>query len=151
MHHPDDTTIAIADRPGNRRTDPFHNLMGDQRMAVLAMRPGSHDVAEIRGTARVCTDDALLESMRLRNKTPKAALVIEVDHHEVRREPALTAARIWDLRRHVAAGRLPRSATIWADHVRRNTDAGAGAKLARRLVSSRAVAIGVAHDYRTNL
>lgn len=147
----DDTTIAIADRPGNRRTDTFHNLMGDPRIAVLAMRPGSHNVAEIRGTARVCTDDALLESMHLRNRTPKAALVIEVDHHEVRREPAITTAELWDPRRHVADGTLPRSATIWADHVRRNTDASAGAKLARRLVSSRAVAIGVAHDYRTNL
>ncbi len=90
----DDTTIAIADRPGNRRTDTLHNLMDEPRIALLAMQPGSHYVAEIRGTARVCTDDALLESMRLRNRTPKVALLIDVEHREasqrarpVRRRP----------------------------------------------------------------
>ncbi len=75
----DDTTIAIADRPGNRRTDTLHNLMDDPRIALLAMQPGSRHVAEIRGTARVCTDPALLASMRLRDRTPKAALVIDVE------------------------------------------------------------------------
>ncbi len=147
----DDTTIAIADRPGNRRTDTLHNLMGDQRLALLAMQPGSHEVAEVRGTARVCTDGALLESMRLRDRTPKAALVIDVEHQERRPEPALAAADLWNPSRHVAEGALPSAATIWADHVRRNTDAGIGAKVVRRLVNKTALAAGVALDYRANL
>ncbi len=147
----DHTTIAIADRPGNRRTDTLHNLMSEPRIALLAMQPGSNYVAEIRGTARVCTDDALLESMRLRNRTPKVALLIDVEHCEVRNEPALSAADLWNPSRRIADGELPRSATIWADHVRRNTDSGTGAKVARRLVSRTALAAGVAHDYRTNL
>lgn len=147
----DDTTMAIADRPGNRRTDTLHNLMDDPRIALLAMQPGSHDVAEIRGTARVCTDDALLESMRVRNRTPKVALVIDVEHRELRNEPALSAADLWNPSRHIDDGALPRAATIWADHVRRNTDAGTGAKVARRLVNKTALAAGVAYDYRTNL
>ncbi|MFN7149446.1 MAG: pyridoxamine 5'-phosphate oxidase family protein [Microthrixaceae bacterium] len=147
----DDTTIAIGDRPGNRRTDTLHNLMDDARIALLAMRPGSPHVAEIRGTAMVCTDTALLESMRLRNRTPKVAVVIDVEHSELRHEPALSAAELWNPARHIAEGALPRAATIWADHVRRNTDAGTGAKIARRLVNARALAAGVAVDYRTNL
>lgn len=147
----DDTTIAIAERPGNRRTDTLHNLMDDPRIALLAMQPGSHDVAEIRGNARVCTDSSLLESMRLRNRTPKTALVIDIDHREVRNEPALSAADLWNPSRHIAGRSLPRAATIWADHVRRNTDAGTGAKVARRLVNRTALAAGVAYDYRTNL
>ncbi len=147
----DDTTIAIADRPGNRRTDTLHNLMEEPRIALLAMQPGSHDVAEIRGTARVCTDDALLESMSLRNRTPKVALLIDVEHRELRNEPALSAADLWNPSRRIADGALPRAATIWADHVRRNTDSGTGAKVARRLVNRTALAAGVAYDYRTNL
>lgn len=147
----DDATIAIADRPGNRRTDTLHNLMDDPRVALLAVQPGSRDVAELRGTARVCTDEALLESMRLRDRTPKVALAIDVEHQELRNEPALCAADLWNPARRVADGVLPPAATIWADHVRRNTDAGAGAKVARRLVSRRALAAGVAYDYRTNL
>lgn len=147
----DDTTIAIADRPGNRRTDTLHNLMTDPRLALLAVRPGSYEVAEVRGTARVSTDRALLESMSLRDRTPKAAIVVDVEHQERRHEPALVAADLWNPARHVADGVLPRAAAIWADHVRRNTDSGTGAKVARRLVSERALAAGVALDYRTNL
>ena len=147
----DDGTIAIADRPGNRRTDTLHNLMDDPRIALLAMQPGSTYVAEIRGTARVCTDGALLESMRLRNRTPKVALLIDVEHCELRNEPALSAADLWNPSRRIADDALPRAATIWADHVRRNTDPGTGAKVARRLVSRQALAAGVAYDYRTNL
>ena len=147
----DDTTIAIADRPGNRRTDTLHNLMDDPRIALMAMQPGSHDVVEARGTARVSTDEALLESMRLRDRTPKVALVVDVEHCELRREPALSAADLWNPSLHIADGALPRAATIWADHVRRNTDSGGGAKVARKLVSKTALAAGVAYDYRTNL
>jgi predicted pyridoxine 5'-phosphate oxidase superfamily flavin-nucleotide-binding protein len=147
----DDTTIAIADRPGNRRTDTLHNLMDDPRIALLAMQPGSPYIAEVRGTVRVCTDDALLESMRRRNRTPKVALVIDVQHCELRDEPALSAADLWNPTRSIADGVLPRAATIWADHVRRNSDPGTGAKVARRLVSRTALAAGVAYDYRTNL
>lgn len=146
----DDTTIAIAERPGNRRTDTLHNLMDDPRIALLAMQPGSSHVAEIRGTARVCTDRVLLASMRLRDRTPKAALVIDVEHRELRDEPALAAA-LWDPNRRILDGTLPRAATIWADHVRRNTDSSTGAKVARRLVNKTALAAGVAYDYRTNL
>lgn len=146
----DDTTIAIAERPGNRRTDTLHNLMDDPRIALLAMQPGSSHVAEIRGTARVCTDRVLLASMRLRDRTPKAALVIDVEHRELRDEPALAAA-LWDPSRRILDGTLPRAATIWADHVRRNTDSSTGAKVARRLVNKTALAAGVAYDYRTNL
>jgi predicted pyridoxine 5'-phosphate oxidase superfamily flavin-nucleotide-binding protein len=146
----DDTTIAIAERPGNRRTDTLHNLMDDPRIALLAMKPGSRHVAEIRGTARVCTDPALLASMRLRDRTPKAALVIDVEHRELRDEPAMAFA-LWDPRRRIVDGTLPRAPAIWADHVRRNTDAGTGAKVARRLVNTTALAAGVAYDYRTNL
>lgn len=147
----DDTTIAIADRPGNRRTDTLHNLMDDPRLALLALVPGRDDVVEVRGTARVCTDEALLTSMHLRDRTPKAALVIDVAYVELRHEPAIAEADLWNPDRHVAEGTLPRAAAIWADHVRRNTDAGTGAKVARRLVNKTALAAGVAYDYRTNL
>lgn len=147
----DEATIAIADRPGNRRTDTLHNLMQDPRLALLALTPGSSQAAEIRGTAHVCTDRVMLESMRLRGRTPKVALVIDVEHRDLRDEPALTSAALWDPSRHIVEGKLPRAATIWADHVRRNADPSAGAKLTRLLASKGAIAAGVAYDYRTNL
>lgn len=89
--------------------------------------------------------------MRLRDRTPKVGLLIDVEHRELRHEPALVAADLWNPSRRVAGDALPRAATIWADHVRRNTDSGTGAKVARRLVSKTALAAGIAYDYRSNL
>jgi len=146
----DDTTIAIADRPGNRRTDTLHNLVDDDRVALLALVPGSGHLVEVRGSAAVCTDASLLRSMRLRDRTPKAAIVIEVEHRELR-EDAAVADALWDPSRRPLAQDLPSAATIWADHVRRNADAGTGARVARRLVNKTALAAGVALDYRSNL
>ena len=34
------TTVAIADRPGNRRTDTLHNIVGTPEVALLVLVPG---------------------------------------------------------------------------------------------------------------
>ncbi|MEM7140747.1 MAG: hypothetical protein AAF548_06900 [Actinomycetota bacterium] len=40
---------------------------------------------------------------------------------------------------------------MWADHVKRNDDAGLGAKIARRTISERLLSRGITKDYRENL
>jgi hypothetical protein len=147
----DDATVAIADRPGNLRTDTLHNFMSRRQAALLALCPGRHQVVEVRGRARVCTDPELLESMRLRNRLPKAAIVLDIEHRELRTEPAIGAAALWDQDRHADTAGLPSAAAIWADHVRRNTDPGPDAEVLRQVISEQAIAAGLALDYKTNL
>ena len=36
----DDTTIAIPGRPGNRRADGFHNLLGNLHVRLIFVIPG---------------------------------------------------------------------------------------------------------------
>lgn len=147
----DDRTVAIPDRPGNRRTDTLHNLMTRNDLGLLALVPGDDRVVEIRGHAHVSDEPALLESMEVNGKVPNAAVVVAVDHVEVRHEPALTAARPWDPDGHVEADALPKATKVWVDHVKRNQDPGLAAKAARRLANEKVLAKGIDHDYRTNL
>src|SRR3569623_859527 len=48
----DDTTIAIPERPGNRRGDGFHNILENPHVGVLFMIPGRGDTLRINGRAR---------------------------------------------------------------------------------------------------
>ncbi len=71
--------LALPDRPGNKRMDTFHNLLEDPRIGLLFLVPGRGETLRIRGTARLCRDAALLESMAVNARAPKLALLVHVE------------------------------------------------------------------------
>ena len=147
----DDTTVAIPDRPGNRRTDTFHNVLECPEVTVLALVAGDDRTLEISGRARISTDAETLASMAVNGKTPKVALVIDVRQADLRFSPAVAAAELWDARHHVAAGDLPRAARIWADHVKQSDVNGVKARLIRTAANETVIHAGVERDYERNL
>ena len=66
-----DTLIAIPDRPGNKRVDTFHNILLDPRVSLIFFVPGKMETLRLRGTARLCKDRDLLDSMAINNHSPK--------------------------------------------------------------------------------
>ncbi|MEM9565447.1 MAG: pyridoxamine 5'-phosphate oxidase family protein, partial [Actinomycetota bacterium] len=139
----DERTLAIADRPGNRRTDTMHNLIECDAISVLAMIPGRDDVVEVRGRAGVTTDEAVRASLTVNGKVPTSAVVVTADHVEIRHEPAIGAAGLWDVTRHADPAELPKATRVWVDHVKRNDDPGLAAKAARKAISARALERGI--------
>ncbi len=77
-HTLSDSLIAIPDRPGNKRVDTFHNVLKDPRVSLIFFVPGKMETLRIRGTARICADPALLETMAVHDHPPKLALLIQV-------------------------------------------------------------------------
>ncbi|WP_238559029.1 pyridoxamine 5'-phosphate oxidase family protein [Rhodococcus rhodnii] len=112
----DDHTLAIADRPGNRRTDTYRNLLANPAISVLAVVPGDDRVLHVSGTARLSTDAALRERFESKGNVPELALVVEADLVKLRTEPGLVESTLWTAPR-VATGTLPKAAEIWTDHV----------------------------------
>ena len=147
----DDRTVALPDRPGNRRTDTFHNLLERPAVTVLALTPGDDRMLEIRGRARLTTDPALLATMAVQNQVPKLALVVDVDHSSLRVSDAVQNAALWNPATHVSEGTLPRAAKIWADHVKSSDRRGLAAQAVRTGATETAVRVGIAVDYRQNL
>lgn len=147
----DDRTLAVPDRPGKHRTDTLHNLLDRPEIALLALVPGDHRALELRGTTRITDDPGVLAAMEVHGKVPKAAVVVDVIHVDLRPEPALVAARLWDPAGHVAPGDLPKATKIWVDHVKRNQDPGLAAKAARKLLNEKLMGKAIDHDYETNL
>ncbi|KPC90571.1 pyridoxamine 5-phosphate oxidase, partial [Streptomyces sp. NRRL F-6602] len=54
-HVVDPGTLALPDRPGNRRGDSFRNILTNPHVGLLYLVPGVMDVLRINGRARILT------------------------------------------------------------------------------------------------
>lgn len=80
----DDRTIAIAERPGNRRTDGYHNILSNPHVGLLFLIPGRGDTLRINGRARLVSDAPFFDEMIVKGHRPQMAIVVEIDtifHH----------------------------------------------------------------------
>ena len=59
----DDTTIAIAERPGNRRVDGYRNVLANPHVGLIFLIPGRGDTLRINGRARLVSDAPFFDAM----------------------------------------------------------------------------------------
>lgn len=79
VHVLDDVTIAIPERPGNKRVDGFLNVLQRPRVGTVFVIPGRGDTLRINGTARVISDADYFDAMVVDGKRPILALEIAVE------------------------------------------------------------------------
>jgi PPOX class probable FMN-dependent enzyme len=79
VHVVDDTTIAIPERPGNKRVDGFVNVLQRPRVGTVFLIPGRGDTLRINGTGRIMADADYFDAMTVEGKRPILALEIDVD------------------------------------------------------------------------
>jgi len=77
----DDHTLAIADRPGNRRVDGFLNILENPHVGLIFLVPRRSDTLRVNGTARIVRNPSYAEVMGHRGHVPD--LVLEVTVEEV--------------------------------------------------------------------
>jgi hypothetical protein len=63
VHVIDATTIAIPERPGNRRVDGYLNVLQRPRVGTVFLIPGRGDTLRINGTARIIADAPYFDAM----------------------------------------------------------------------------------------
>ncbi|WP_456698738.1 pyridoxamine 5'-phosphate oxidase family protein [Aeromicrobium sp. P5_D10] len=72
----DDTTIAIPERPGNRRADGFVNILQNPRVGLIFLVPGRGDTLRINGRATLLSDAPYADQMIVKGNRP--AIILEV-------------------------------------------------------------------------
>lgn len=92
----DDTTIALPERPGNRRADGFHNLLANPHVGLIFVIPGRADTLRVNGVGRLLRDAPYAADMQVRGHAP--TLVLEVAVHEVFHhcQKAFLRSATWD-------------------------------------------------------
>ena len=70
VHVIDDATIAIPERPGNKRVDGYLNVLERPHVGTLFLIPGRGDTLRINGTARILADADYFDAMTVKDKRP---------------------------------------------------------------------------------
>jgi PPOX class probable FMN-dependent enzyme len=78
-HVIDDATIAIPDRPGNRRADGFLNLLANPHIGLLYLVPGRTETLRINGRARLVNEAPFFDEMIVKGHRPHLAIIVEIE------------------------------------------------------------------------
>jgi PPOX class probable FMN-dependent enzyme len=79
VHIIDDVTIAIPERPGNKRVDGYLNVLQRPHVGTVFLIPGRGDTLRINGTASILSDADYFDAMIVDGKRPMLALEIAVE------------------------------------------------------------------------
>jgi uncharacterized protein len=96
VHIIDETTIAIPERPGNKRVDGYLNVLERPSVGTLFLIPGRGDTLRINGTARLLADADYFDALEVEDKRPMLALEIDVDEVFFHCAKAFLRSNTWD-------------------------------------------------------
>jgi hypothetical protein len=91
----DDRTIAIPDRPGNRRADGFRNVLANPYAGTIYLVPGRTETLRINGRARLLRDAPFFDEMIVKGNRPRLALVIDIETIFFHCAKAFMRSKLW--------------------------------------------------------
>ena len=95
IHVLDDTTIAIAERPGNRRADGYLNVLANPHVGVLSLIPGRNETLRINGRARLLRDAPFFDDLVVKGHRPVLVLLVEIDQIFFHCGKAFMRSHLW--------------------------------------------------------
>lgn len=111
----DRTTIAIPDRPGNRRVDTFSNVLQNPRVAVIFLVPARGETLRVTGTAQLTTEPELLATMSVSGKEPRLAMVMAIEEVMFHCGKSVIRSHLWSPDQWPSIDHLASYAEILAD------------------------------------
>ena len=92
----DESTLAIPDRPGNRRVDGWHDVLENPHVGLLFVVPGRGDTLRVDGRVSLVREAAFLDDLVVDGHRPTLALVVEVERVLFHCSKAFLRSRLWD-------------------------------------------------------
>jgi PPOX class probable FMN-dependent enzyme len=91
----DDATIAIPERPGNKRADGFHNVLDNPHVGLIYFVPGRDDTLRVNGRARLLRDAPFFDDMVVNGHRPAFALLVEIEQVFYHCAKAFLRSALW--------------------------------------------------------
>ncbi|CAN5217151.1 pyridoxamine 5'-phosphate oxidase family protein [soil metagenome] len=114
---PDERTLVIPDRPGNRRLDSFQNIIENPHAGLIFMVPNVDETLRVNGRAWLSDDPDLLARMPMGGKNPSLGIVIEVEEIYFHCARAFKRARLWEPDSWIDRTELPTLGQILHDQL----------------------------------
>ena len=115
VHVLDDTTIAIAERPGNRRADGYRNILANPHVGLHFLIPGRGDTLRINGRARLVSEAPFFDEMVVKGHRPVLAVVVEIEEIFFHCAKAFLRSGLWKPETWDPEALVPRRAVIAAE------------------------------------
>ncbi|GAA3543632.1 phosphohydrolase [Aeromicrobium flavum] len=100
VHVVDDTRLALAERPGNRRADGYVNLLQNPHVGLVFLIPGRGDTLRVNGRARLLrTDDGgpdYVDALLVKGHRPVLVCEVEVEQVFFHCAKAFLRSELWD-------------------------------------------------------
>ncbi|MBL4672872.1 MAG: hypothetical protein JKX81_11490 [Arenicella sp.] len=141
--------ICFADRPGNRRMDSFRNLVTQGTCEAILMVPGEVQVAHLKGSVYLSTDQERLTRFAVKGKSPTLLTCWSNYSLDIYQSEAIRKANLWPTQ--LAPDGLKPS-SLFVAHIKLNKRKGVAAAIARSAVSVPGVMErSLREDYKKNL
>ena len=92
----DDRTLAIPERPGNRRADGFRNVLSNPHVGLIFLVPGRTDTFRVNGRARLVRDAGYFDAVAVRGRRPVLAMEVTVEECFYHCAKAFLRSTLWD-------------------------------------------------------
>ncbi len=119
----DDKTLVLADRPGNKLVDSFRNIIDNPHAGLLFVVPGMNETLRVNGRARLVSDAPFFDSLAVRGKRPRLAVVVKVEELYMHCAKAFLRSSLWDPSTWPERAELPTLGTIMRDQLALATSA----------------------------
>lgn len=114
----DDKTLAIPDRPGNRRLDSMENILENPHVGLLFMIPGTDETLRVNGSAAISEDEELLANMEMQGKAPTLAIIVTVEEVFFHCARAFKRSKLWEPDSWIDRSEIPTLGRILADQTK---------------------------------
>ncbi len=112
VHVIDDRTIAIAERPGNKRADGYKNILQNPHVGLNFFIPGRGDTLRINGRARLVSGAPFFDEMLVKGHRPILAVVVEIEEIFFHCAKAFLRSGLWKPETWDPNSVVPRRAVI---------------------------------------
>jgi len=96
VHVVDGTTLAIPERPGNRRADGFANILQNPHVGLIFVVPGRGDTLRVNGRATLLSDAPYADRLVVEGHRPVVILEVAVEQVFFHCAKAFLRSGLWD-------------------------------------------------------
>jgi PPOX class probable FMN-dependent enzyme len=94
-HVIDAHTLAIAERPGNRRVDGYRNILTNPHVGLIFLVPGRGDTLRVNGRARLLRAAPYFDELVVKGHRPILALEVAIDEVFYHCAKAFMRSKLW--------------------------------------------------------
>lgn len=91
----DNVTLWMPDSPGNNRLDSLVNIIESGRIGLVFLIPGVDETLRINGTARLNTDNEVIQSFAATGRVPRLVVQITIEEAYLHCAKALMRSKLW--------------------------------------------------------